>query len=232
MQSPSSSRNYSSRSSRSSTPTPVRRGNKSSSTAVAQKKRESRNSSPFRSNRAQRSNAWNPNIFRIAYLIALISIFIIYLPPDQNSKFCPKNQSVSIGCVPCPENGKCIDGNLECLYENETKFFRICHKPGKIVTEENLSLLYEYQKQIYQIADSKMTTVQDILDNESFQFNQDDIEIIWTYDYHYYIGQNGALSFRLSSLGLITIILLLSLPLIVDVILSNAKENYQSIFVF
>lgn len=148
----------------------------------------------------------------LIFFFVIVYIWIVSMALNPPSQYCTTKYSSF--CKQCPHGANCTVNNFTCLDESQVKFFEICHLPGNFFKEENLSLLYKYQSLLYNFVENHKghaTVKQAIeanlhLENEpSVNLSANDIEIIWTYDKHYYIDDNGFLLFRPSTTFLVTL---------------------------
>ncbi|OHT06922.1 hypothetical protein TRFO_24970 [Tritrichomonas foetus] len=142
-------------------------------------------------------------IFQIIYALVFLYYIYIIVVSSFFSGFCESDQNCWKFCVDCPQGAICTKKDFACKDEQSQKFFRICHAPGNMVKSEDLKILHEYQTKIYKFAKGKTVTVSDVVEHfrnntdDSYDFDENDVEIIWTYDRHYYINDQGVLSYHL-----------------------------------
>lgn len=149
------------------------------------------------------SNIFHKIITLLIFVFILIYICIVPFLLSSPTRFC--HDQLTSYCKSCPNGAKCTDDDFTCKDESQVKFIELCHSPGNFFKDQNLSLLYQYQSLLYNfVEDNKgQATVDDAikanlhLDNEPpVNLSIDDVEIIWTYDGHYYISDNGVLRFH------------------------------------
>lgn len=132
----------------------------------------------------------------------------------------------------CPNGATCSSNNFTCNDQSQVKFYGICHKPGNFFKTEDLSLLFKYQCLLYDFVESQkgQATVSNAVeanlhlkDNASTQLDANDIEIIWTYDQHYFIDDDNVLRFHPSPMIFITLYSIVIITLIAILYYANYK---------
>lgn len=202
------------RNSYSPSPTSSRKQSRSPTPRVSNYSPKSKHSPKKSSSFSEKSHNFSLHNLATAIIFFLIIVYISVISSLLNppANFC--NDKRKSFCRECPTGANCSDNNFTCIDESKVKFFEICHAPGNFFKTEDLSLLYHYQTLLYDFVEEHkgQATVNQAVNhfgNENLSIN--DIEIIWTYDRHYYIDDNGVLRFHSSPMFSVTLFTILFL---------------------